>query len=105
VAAGVAEVAVKPSGVSKPSSEAKQSLSAKSGERGASSGVHSTGYGIRHGSSNCFLWAWIFHGFDDDDYQEVYGETNAGFGGWAVMGVGVLGIWFLIRRLRRHSKR
>jgi hypothetical protein len=46
----VAEVAVKPSGVSKPSSEAKQSLSAKSGERGASSGVHSTGYGIWHGS-------------------------------------------------------
>ena len=46
----VAEVAVKPSGVTKPSSEAKQSLSAKSGERGASSGVYSTGYGIRHGS-------------------------------------------------------
>jgi hypothetical protein len=40
--------------------------------------------------SNCFLWAWIFHGFDDDDYQEQYGETNAGFGGWAVMGVGHL---------------
>jgi hypothetical protein len=40
----------KPSGVSKPSSEAKQSLSAKSGERDAWSGVYSTGYGIRHGS-------------------------------------------------------
>jgi hypothetical protein len=35
----VAEVAVKPSGMSKPSSEAKQSLSAKSGEKGASSRV------------------------------------------------------------------
>ena len=40
----------KPPGNSKPSSEAKQSPSAKSGEKGASSGVYSTGYGIRHGS-------------------------------------------------------
>jgi hypothetical protein len=47
------------------------------------------------------LWAWIFHDFDDDDYEEEYRETNAGFGGWAVMGVGALGIWFLIRSLRR----
>jgi hypothetical protein len=54
--------------VSKPSSEAKQSPSAKSGKKGASSGVYSTGYGIRHGSLE-------------------YGETNAGFGGLAVMGV------------------
>ena len=88
MAAGVAEVAVKPSGVSKPSSEAKQSLSAKSGERGASSGVHSTGYGIWHGSLELLFVGLDFHGFDDDDYQEEYGETNAGFGCWAVMGVG-----------------
>jgi hypothetical protein len=38
------------------------------------------------------LWAWILHDFDDDDYQEEYGETNVGFEGWAVMGVGALGI-------------
>ena len=50
MASGVTEVAAKPSGVSKPSLEAKQSLSAKRGERGVSSGVYSTGYGIRHGS-------------------------------------------------------
>jgi hypothetical protein len=33
--------------------------------------VYSTGYGIRHGSlSNFLLWAWIFHDFDDNDYEE-----------------------------------
>ena len=37
--------------------------------------------------SNFFLWAWSFHDFDDDDYEEECGETNAGFGGLAVMGV------------------
>lgn len=93
----------KPSGVSKPSN-ADQSPSAKSGEKGASSGVYSPGYGVRHGSlSNFFLWAWIFHDFDDDDYEEEYGVTNAGFGGWAIMGVGAVGVWFLIRNLRRRS--
>src|SRR3712207_4803168 len=94
----------KPSGASKPSSDAKQSSSAKSVEKGAASGVYSPGYGVRHGSlSNFFLWAWIFHDFDDDDYEEEYGQTNAGFGGWAIMGVGALGAWFLIRNLRRRS--
>jgi len=93
----------KPPGNSKPSSEAKQSPSAKSGEKGAGSGVYSPGYGVRHGSlSNFFLWAWIFHDLDDDDYEEEYGETNAGLGGWALMGVGGLGVWFLIRNLRRR---
>jgi hypothetical protein len=94
----------KPSGISKSSSDAKQSPSAKSGEKGAGSGVYSPGYGVRHGSlSNFFLWAWIFHDFNDDDYEEEYGETNAGLGGWAIMGVGALGAWFLIRNLRRRS--
>jgi hypothetical protein len=94
----------KPSGISKSSSDAKQSPSAKSGEKGAGSGVYSPGYGVRHGSlSNFFLWAWIFHDFDDDDYEEEYGETNAGLGGWALMGIGGLGVWFLIRNLRRRS--
>jgi hypothetical protein len=93
----------KPPGNSKPSSEAKQSPSAKSGEKGAGSGVYSPGYGVRHGSlSNFFLWAWIFHDLGDDDYEEEYGETNAGFGGWALMGVGALGVWFLVRNLRRR---
>ena len=55
--------------------------------------------------SNFFLWAWIFHDFDDDDYEEEYGEINSGFGGWAVRGVGAFGIWFLIRSLRRRSIR
>src|SRR5215203_3193054 len=92
----------KPAGNSKPSSEAKQSPSAKSGEKEAGSGVYSPGYGVRHGSlSNFFLWAWIFHDLDDD-YEEEYGETNAGLGGWALMGVGGLGVWFLIRNLRRR---
>ena len=92
----------KPPGNSKPSSEAKQSPSAKSGEKGAGSGVYSPGYGVRHGSlSNFFLWAWIFHDLGDD-YEEEYGETNAGFGGWALMGVGALGVWFLVRNLRRR---
>ncbi len=91
-------------GASKSSSDAKQSPSAKSGEKGTGTGVYSPGYGVRYGSlSNFFLWAWIFHDFDDDDYGEEYGETNAGFGGWAIMGVGALGVYFLIRTLRRRS--
>ena len=95
-------MAVKPSGVSKPSSEAKQGLSAKSGERGVSRGCTAPGTVSGTALSNCFLWVWILHDFDDDDYQEEYGETNVGFGAgrlWA------LGIWFLIRSLRRHSIR
>ncbi len=83
----------KPSGSSssKPSSDSSvtKNNSAKSG----SSGVYNPGYAPRHGAfSNFFLWAWIFHDFDDDDYEEEYGEANAGFGGWAAMGVGAVGI-------------
>jgi hypothetical protein len=98
----------KPSGISssKPSSDnpsssgsATKNTSAKS----SSSGLYNPSYGTRHGSlSNFFLWAWLFHDFDDDDYEEEYGESNAGFGGWAIMGVGAIGIWFLIRNLRRR---
>src|SRR5215218_5310314 len=67
----------KPPGNSKPSSEAKQSPSAKSGEKGAGSGLYSPGYGVRHGSlSNFFLWAWIFHDLGDDDYEEEYGRLT-----------------------------
>jgi hypothetical protein len=90
------------SGTSKPSSDSSvtKNNSAKSG----SSSVHNPGYAPRRGAfSNFCLWAWIFHDFDDDDYEEEYGETNAGFGGWAVLGVGAVGTWFLIRTLRKRS--
>ena len=80
--------------------------SSSSSARSGSSGVSSSGYGFRHGAlSNFFLWSWLFHDFDDDDYGEEYGETNAGFGGWAIIGVGTVGIWFLIRTLRKRSAR
>lgn len=89
----------KPSGMSSKPSNGSDSSAAKS----ASSGVTSSNYGVRHGSlSNFFLWAWIFHDFDDDDYEEEYGGYNAGFGGWAIAGVGVFGVWFLIRNLRKR---
>jgi hypothetical protein len=89
----------KPSGMSSKPSNGSDSSAAKS----ASSGVTSSKYGFRHGSlSNFFLWAWIFHDFNDDDYEEEYGGSNAGFGGWAIAGVGVFGIWFLFRTFRKH---
>lgn len=93
----------KPSGISsgKPSSDS--SYSSSSAPKSSSSGLYNPSYGARHGSlSNFFLWAWIFHDFDDDDYEEEYGESNTGFGDWAIMGVGAIGIWFLIRNLRRR---
>ena len=64
----------------------------------------SPNYGIRHGAfSNFFLWAWIFHDFDDDEYEEEYVESNYGFGGWAILGVGAVGTFLLIRFVRRRS--
>ncbi len=64
----------------------------------------SPNYGIRHGAfSNFFLWAWIFHDFDDDEYEEEYIQSNYGFGGWAVLGVGAVGTFLLIRTVRRRS--
>ena len=65
---------------------------------------NSANYGIRHGAfSNFFLWAWIFHDFDDDVYEEEYVESNYSFGGWAVLGVGAVGTFLLIRAVRRRS--
>ena len=65
---------------------------------------NSPNYGIRHGAfSNFFLWAWIFHDFDDDEYEEEYVESNYSFGGWAVLGVGAVGTFLLIRAVRRRS--
>ena len=42
--------------------------------------------------SNFFLWAWIFHDFNDDDYEEEYSESNANFEVWVMAGVGMVGI-------------
>lgn len=79
---------------------------------------NSSRYGVRHHSlSNFFLWAWIFHSgggedCDGDDvsegdpdcyYEEEYIEPNTDFGGWAVMGVGLFGAFFVFRKLRKRS--
>ena len=67
-------------GGGKPSS-GSGSFAGKAGDKGLPQGVanpkssyyNSPNYGIRHGAfSNFFLWAWIFHDFDDDEYEEEY---------------------------------
>jgi hypothetical protein len=101
----------KPSAPSKASSGSGSSAS-KAGDKGLPQGVanpkspyyNSPNYGIRHGAfSNFFLWAWIFHDSDDDEYEEEYVESNYGFGGWAILGVGAVGTFLLIRFVRRRS--
>ena len=101
----------KPSAPSKSSSGSGSSAS-KAGDKGLPQGVgnpkspyyNSPNYGIRHGAfSNFFLWAWIFHDFNDDEYEEEYVESNYGFGGWAVLGIAAVGTFFLIRFVRRRS--
>jgi hypothetical protein len=101
----------KPSAPSKSSSGSGSSVS-KAGDKGLPQGVanpkspyyNSPNYGLRHGAfSNFFLWAWIFHDFDDDEYEEEYVESNYSFGGWAVLGVGAVGTFLLIRAVRRRS--
>ncbi len=70
------------SGTSKPSSDS--SVTKNNSAKSRSSSVYNPGYAPRRGAfSNFFLWAWIFHDFDDHDYEEEYGETNAGIRGWA----------------------
>jgi hypothetical protein len=100
----------KPSAPSKSSSGSGSSVS-KAGDKGLPQGVanpkspsyNSPNYGLRHGAfSNFFLWAWIFHDFDDE-YEEEYVESNYSFGGWAVLGVGAVGTFLLIRDVRRRS--
>jgi hypothetical protein len=100
-----------PSDSSKSSSGSGSSAS-KAGDKGLPQGVanpkspyyNSPNYGIRHGAfSNFFLWAWIFHDFDDDEYEDEYVESNYGFGGWAILGVGAVGTFLLIRFVRRRS--
>ena len=78
----------------------------------------SSRYGMRHHSlSNFFLWAWIFHSWGGGDcdgedvsegdpdcyYEEEYIEPNVDFGGWAIMGVGLFGAFFVFRKLRKRS--
>ena len=101
----------KPPAPSKSSSGSGSSAS-KAGDKGLPQGVanpksayyNSPNYGIRHGAfSNFFLWAWIFHDFDDDAYEEEYVESNYSFGGWAILGVGAVGTFLLIRFVRRRS--
>ena len=101
----------KPSSPSKPSS-ANSSSAGKAGDKGLPRGVadpkspyyNSPNYGIRHGGlSNFFLWSWLFHDFDDDEYEEEYIESNYSLGGWAILGVGAVGTFLLIRAVRRRS--
>jgi hypothetical protein len=102
----------KPSGASKSSPGSKSSSAEKAGDKGLPSGVanssryyNSPNYGIRHGAlSNFFLWAWLFHDFDDDEYEEEYIQSNYDFEGWAILGVVTVGAWFLVRNLRKRSK-
>lgn len=100
----------KPSVGGKPSSsKASESPSAQSGppariQNPNSPYYGSLNYGMRHGRiSNFFLWAWIFHDFDDDEYEEEYIQSNYGFGGWTMLGVGAVGTFLLIRTVRRRS--
>ncbi len=102
----------KPSGASKSSPASKSSSAEKAGDKSLPSGVansssrfyNSPNYGIRHGAlSNFFLWAWLFHDFDDE-YKEEYIQSNYDFEGWAILGVVTDGAWFLVRNLRKRSK-
>ena len=67
-------------------------------------------YGARyHSLSNFLFWSWAFHGigYDDDDdelYEEEYIEPNYDFGGWALSGVGLVGVFFLVRALLKRAK-
>jgi hypothetical protein len=67
-------------------------------------------YGTRyHSLSNFLFWSWAFHGigYDDDDdelYEEEYIEPNYDFGGWALSGVGLVGVFFLARALWKRAK-
>ena len=99
----------KPSGNSSSKSSGVDASPAKGGPptriQNSSSPYYVTpNYGIRHGAfSNFFLWAWIFHDFDDDEYEEEYIQSNYSFGGWTILGVGAIGTFLLIRTVRRRS--
>ena len=87
-------------------------MAGKASDKGLPRGVadakslyyNSPKYGLRHGAlSNFFLWSWLFHDFDDDEYEEQYVKSNYSFGDWAILGMGVVGIFLLIRAVRRRS--
>ena len=117
-------------GGGKPSSSSSSSKASSGSSSSAKSGpsarvadpnspfYNSPRYGVRHHSlSNFFLWAWIFHGWggedcDEDDaaegdpdcyYDEEYIEPNTDFEGWAILGVGLFGAFFVFRKLRKRS--
>ena len=101
---------------SKPSSGS--STGNASANKGLPSGVanpsspyyNSPRYGARyHSFSNFLFWSWAFHGigYDDDDdelYDEEYIEPNYDFGGWALSGVGLVGVFLLVRALWKRAK-
>ena len=68
-------------------------------------------YGVWHRSlSNFFLWSWLLHDRDDDDYEEEYIQANYDTGGWFVTLGGlvmvvllVAGVWFVLRSLRKRA--
>lgn len=98
---------------SRPSDSSGSSAGKMSAGKGLPSGVanpasryyNSPRYGLRYGSlSNFFLWYWIFH-HNDDRYQEEYVQPNYGWGGWILMGLGVIAVaGIAIWLLRRRSK-
>ena len=100
--------------VSSSSSKPSDASPNVSGYKGLPSGManpaspyyNSPRYGIRHGVfSNFFLWSWLFHDRDDDEYEEEYIQSNYDSGGWIVTAIGLvalvgLPIWILRRRAR-----
>ncbi len=99
---------------SKPSDAGGNSAGNASGYKGLPPGVanpaspyyNSPRYGLRHGVlSNFFLWSWLFHDHDDDEYEEEYIQANYDWGGWIVTAIGLLAliglpIWLLRRRTK-----
>lgn len=104
----------KPSDVSKGSAESS-STGNTSGYKSLPPGVadtrspyfNSPRYGLRHNSlSNFFLWSWLLHDRDNDEYEEEYIQPNNGAGGWFVTALGLaalvgITIWALRRRAKR----
>jgi hypothetical protein len=104
------------------SSSSKSSNGSSTGNASANKGLpsgvanpsspyyNSPRYGARyHSFSNFLFWSWAFHGigYDDDDdelYEEEYIEPNYDFGGWALSGVGLVGVFLLVRALWKRAK-
>jgi hypothetical protein len=95
---------------SKPSNSADSASVSKDLPPGVanpnSSYYNSPRYGVRYGSlSNFFLWSWLFHHHDDEEYEEEYIQANADSSGWFVTALGLVAlVGFPIWILRRRSK-